>query len=450
MYVNFQEENVSLEDFYEDWIRMRRFIGVLFMLVLTAGSARGQFSAAGGSGNDPFAYIPPSNSGLEKVFVFNGSQQASLSFTADNPSDWTWYRYTQDPDAAVPVDPADVVTGASRTTVRNLQFEAGYFVKSTTGEVRFAYAVLWKPLAYISIDVVDEGDACSDLTLRATVSPGNDMTFYTAVGLKRTVERVHTLHWSTLEWNSLTGAYAVVSKEAPFKSLGANWAIPAPLLDTPIKVVGDEINHWFGVDDSASVAYVARAVKANATATVELRQHANESGASTGELAGSAPLTVNFSSNPSQAVTLVEWNIYKPGNTGAYARFTGEDLHYTFKESGNYTVKVFVSNTYCRDSAVFSSMIYESMLDCPNFFTPRSSPGENDEFRVVYKSILTFKGVIVDRWGVVVFEWTDPGKGWDGTYKGKAVKPGVYFYSIEAKGSDGRVYHKKGDINLLE
>lgn len=33
---------------------------------------------------------------------------------------------------------------------------------------------------------------------------------------------------------------------------------------------------------------------------------------------------------------------------------------------------------------------------------------------------------------------------------GKYVAPGVYFYVIEAEGSDGKKYKKKGDINILK
>lgn len=428
---------------------MRRFMGVLFILVQVAGLAYGQFSAAGGTGNAPFAYTPTSGSGLEKVFVYNGSSQATLSFVTTDPSDWTWYRFTQDPNAAVTVNPADVEVTATRTTVKNLQLNAGYFVKSTTDELRFVYVVSWKPLDYQSIEAVDEGDACSELVLRVRAS-GDDMTYYTSTGLKRTLERVHALQWISQEWVDASTSYVDVFKNNTFRLLDANWSIPAPLSNTSIKVVGDAINNWFGVNDSVSMTYTAKAVKTNAKAVVDVRQHANESGASSGELVGSAPLNITFNSHPSEAVTLVEWKVYKPGNSVAYSHFTGEELDYTCKESGRYEVKVYVSNAYCTDSAVFFPQIYESLLDCPNFFTPRSSPGENDEFKVVYKSIISFKGVIVDRWGVVVFEWTDPSMGWNGTYRGNAVKPGVYFYNIEAKGSDGRTYHKKGDINLLE
>lgn len=394
-------------------------------------------------------YTPESVTGITRVFVFNGSTQARLSFAAADPSDWTWYRYSHDPNAAVVVNPADVEVSATHTTVKNLQLDAGYFVKSTADALHFVYVVSWKPLDYTSVEQVDEGDGCSELVLHVVAS-GDDMAFYTSTGLKRTVERVHTVSWTSHEWDEALSTYRDDSKQLTFRSLVGNWSIPAPLSNTQVKVVGDAMNAWFGVGDSVLLAVTARSVRTQAKATVEVRQHANESGASTGELSGSAPLIVSFNSHPSDAVTLVEWKVFKPGNTGATSRFTGEELEYTFRESGRYDVKVYVSNVYCRDSASFSVQVYESMLDCPNFFTPRSSPGENDEFRVVYKSIISFKGVIVDRWGVVMFEWTDPSRGWDGTHGGKAVSPGVYFYNIEAKGSDGITYHKKGDINLLE
>lgn len=39
--------------------------------------------------------------------------------------------------------------------------------------------------------------------------------------------------------------------------------------------------------------------------------------------------------------------------------------------------------------------------------------------------------------------------GWDGKYKGKLVKPGVYYYVIRAKGADGKIYKLSGDINII-
>ena len=38
---------------------------------------------------------------------------------------------------------------------------------------------------------------------------------------------------------------------------------------------------------------------------------------------------------------------------------------------------------------------------------------------------------------------------WDGTYHGRVVEDGVYFILVEAEGSDGIKYVRRGDINIL-
>ncbi|MBQ2447493.1 MAG: gliding motility-associated C-terminal domain-containing protein, partial [Bacteroidales bacterium] len=168
-------------------------------------------------------------------------------------------------------------------------------------------------------------------------------------------------------------------------------------------------------------------------------------------LTGSAPLEVAFYSYANPASDYCIWYIYtRPGSEEEYLYRNEEDIEYTFYQSGTYTVKLKASNATCEDSVTFSITVTESSLDCPNFFTPRSTPGENDEFRVAHESLIEFHGRILNRWGNLLFEWTDPDLGWDGTFQGKAVNPGVYFYVITATGSDGIKYVKRGDINLIE
>jgi len=429
---------------------MRRLSISLLMLFLAVSSGKAAFTATGGTGNAPFVVTPPASTGLEKVFVSNGNQGLTLLFEAAQPSDWTWYTFLQDPDNATPVDPSLVTVTGQATILGSVTTDAGYFVSNLTGERHYIYVVAWKPVGYSSLTVQPEGDVCSEVILQAQAG-GGDMVYYTVAGLKRTLEREHRLTWTTATWQEANETYVDQPQSSTFTTMGVNWSVAAPLCDTEFRLTGDQYGRWFGAEESLTIAtYKARAVKANAKAMVELRDVPNENGASTGELVGSAPLTVTFSSRPSAAVNLVEWLIYKPGDDASYSRFTDEELTYTFKESGRYTVKLFVSNAHCKDSAEFNPQVHESMLDCPNFFTPRSSPGDNDEFRVAYKSIVSFKGVIVNRWGNVLFQWSDPSIGWDGTYKGKAVSPGAYYYMIEAKGADGIVYKKSGDINLLE
>ncbi|MEI6823559.1 MAG: SBBP repeat-containing protein [Bacteroidota bacterium] len=71
-------------------------------------------------------------------------------------------------------------------------------------------------------------------------------------------------------------------------------------------------------------------------------------------------------------------------------------------------------------------------LYIPNSFTPNGD-GLNDVFNI--KTLYEFsesKLVIYDRWGEMIFESDDKNKGWDGTYKGKAVPLDVYIYQFTA------------------
>ena len=94
--------------------------------------------------------------------------------------------------------------------------------------------------------------------------------------------------------------------------------------------------------------------------------------------------------------------------------------------------------------------ISESKLEMPNAFSPNGD-GINDIYKAKdgYQSIIEFKATIFNRWGVKIYEWTDPAGGWDGTYKGKEAKQGTYFVLVEAKGADGRTFTIKRDVNLL-
>jgi len=237
---------------------------------------------------------------------------------------------------------------------------------------------------------------------------------------------------------------------AQFSASGDSNGVPFvvnPITSTGLDKVFVDMDTTNAVSVQANAKAIIRdRVGSNLQGEEDVMEYANGSSPS-----GPAPLVIDFYSNPSEAVQFYEWFVYdSEDETGTYKRYSDENLNHTFLVSGKSRVKLYVSNTTSKDSASFTIIVTESKLDCPNFFTPRSTPGENDEFRVAYRSIVKFKGTIINRWGNVLFEWTDPSQGWNGTFKGKAVSPGVYFYLIEAKGSDGIVYKKKGDINLLE
>ena len=98
--------------------------------------------------------------------------------------------------------------------------------------------------------------------------------------------------------------------------------------------------------------------------------------------------------------------------------------------------------------------VLNSKLDVPNVFSPNGD-GVNDEFKVAYQSLTTFRARVYSIHGRLLHEWTDPAKGWDGTIGGNPAAEGTYYYVIEATGDDydedGKQikYKLKGDINLL-
>ncbi|RMG93855.1 MAG: hypothetical protein D6706_14815 [Chloroflexi bacterium] len=70
------------------------------------------------------------------------------------------------------------------------------------------------------------------------------------------------------------------------------------------------------------------------------------------------------------------------------------------------------------------------LLYVPNSFSPNGD-GNNDEFRVYGRGFKRYRLMIFDRWGEKVFESYDPDEGWDGTFKGEPLNPGVYVYYLD-------------------
>lgn len=90
------------------------------------------------------------------------------------------------------------------------------------------------------------------------------------------------------------------------------------------------------------------------------------------------------------------------------------------------------------------------MVYVPNTFTPNGD-GQNDMLKVFGPGVSSVKEVrIFNRWGQLVFETNDPANiGWDGTFKGQELNPGVFVYYMDVECINGERTIKKGDITLL-
>jgi gliding motility-associated-like protein len=226
----------------------------------------------------------------------------------------------------------------------------------------------------------------------------------------------------------------------------------APLADTKFNIVGDQFANDLMIKPLPfieSTLYSAVAINCHLQSTSTVRANDNEADRPTNPIpaAVSAPFEVFFQSNANKPLTSnFDWQYFK-NNTIMFSR-TDQDQRYTFVESGTYKVILKVSNKYCSCTDSVNIRVTSSDLQVPYVFTPNGD-GMNDEFRVAYKSLVSFKCWVFNRWGQKVYSWTDPSKGWDGTFNGQPATPGAYYYIIEATGADGENLNKKGNINLL-
>jgi len=106
--------------------------------------------------------------------------------------------------------------------------------------------------------------------------------------------------------------------------------------------------------------------------------------------------------------------------------------------------------TGCRDSACVKVTVD---LTCgqafvPNFFSPNGD-GVNDLLCVYGSCIQELSFSIYDRWGEKVFETTDPGFCWDGTFHGQNVNTAVFAYYLQATLRNGQTVTGKGNISLV-
>jgi gliding motility-associated-like protein len=140
--------------------------------------------------------------------------------------------------------------------------------------------------------------------------------------------------------------------------------------------------------------------------------------------------------NLSLIFTINDKNILK------YKHFPGEAISgcyavSAFDDKGNEGVK---STMICVDSCNF--------YEIPNVFTPN---GDNINDRLVAKTsglVDKIEFRLFNRNGLQIFTTTDPKIDWDGTYKGKIVSPGVYFYECVVFESD-KTLHLSGFVHVI-
>ncbi len=84
----------------------------------------------------------------------------------------------------------------------------------------------------------------------------------------------------------------------------------------------------------------------------------------------------------------------------------------------------------------------------PDIFSPNGD-GENDVLYVRGNGIQFIEYYVYDRYGAQIFESRSQERGWDGTYQGEQVPPGVYVYFAKITFLNGKQELIKGDVTVI-
>ena len=148
------------------------------------------------------------------------------------------------------------------------------------------------------------------------------------------------------------------------------------------------------------------------------------------------------------------WN-FNSGLTPDTSNLSDPTFTYPNIAPGTYPVVLTVkSNPGGCESTAYGTVVINGiyLFYVPNSFTP-DNDGINDLFFATGKDIdiENYTMQIYDRWGIMLFETNDIKKGWDGTYKGKAVPADVYVWKIVSKEKYSPIIHEDvGHVNLIK
>jgi gliding motility-associated-like protein len=429
---------------------MKQWI-IFFIAIATPILAAAQYSVSGGL-REPLQ--AETRNGVE-VWLLLGMNSAQISFTSENEGRHEWFRYRTSAAEAEPI--ASEQSGQTSTVV-GVEDGWAYFVASPETLYRYIYIIdytRYRPQFYSISAVVDEFQ-CRYLNLEADIE-AEPIYWVAPSGARNQLSRTFTLRYDNLRWNDEEHLFDPVVENVEINDFVAEIPLDnRPLCDTRFTLSGDNFADHFGLADSVSTDYAAVAVEAHATAITDKVGAENESHDSGDNLGGSAPVEYVFTAIANEPVAaFYVWKVEEitaEGLQNTLVRYTDKTLRYNFDRSGTFRVSLEVmdSRSACVDtSVVFNVITGETFVRIPNAFSPGSSVGVNDEFRISYRSVVAFRASIFNRWGNLLYRWTDPARGWDGRVNGKFVPTGVYYVVVEYTDARGKKHTDSRDVNIL-
>lgn len=396
--------------------------------------------------------VPEKSTGLDCIYVLSSLDGASINYVSAQGNAVRWYSYKESGSMAEEL--TDITVSGNSSTLTDIIPDCGYIIEDGAERVYFWVVDYERHMLDLRNITIPSEQDCGVATLEIDADC-NAITYYTITGVPKQLSRDIQVSYNTLEWDAENMSYTSVESTSTEETLTERMAIPAPLCNTIFTIRGDRFLQAWGREQLIeSPEYVTPTVEVQVDAVQEQRDNANEQKVETESLGGSAPVEITFTAYCTDAVVHKEWQFSNDAEfSNLTLRLNDESCSHTFRENGTTYVRFIGTNNDGTCEAVSETLVVnigESNLQCPNAFSPNASEGVNDEWKVSYKSIVSFKCSIFDRYGNRVCTFDNPAMGWDGKYKGKFVKPGVYYYVISAKGADGKDYNLKGDINILK
>lgn len=386
----------------------------------------------------------PASSGLGALFVVPSAQTLRLEATGTD-NEVLWYKF--DARGAAYAEP---ITKAS--SIDAVPGDCGYIIEDED-----SHFYIWiidyskSPMTTGTIEIVESD--CGTATLKYTGNAPR-LTYYGITGRQLEIDRDITLSYLTLEQNQENLVFRQITETRDLPYLHQSIALPAPLCSTRFTLAGDRFLKEWGKEITVySEVLTPEAVEAVVSVRQVEREAPNEQKTSGNSFGGSAPVEMHLSAAVSDAVVFTEWQIASDAEfNNITLREQSPEWDYIFNDIGTSYIRFVCANAsgacdWFSDTYVVS--IGESRLRCPNAFSPGTTEGINDEWKVSYRSIIEFECHIFNRLGVKIAQLNNPAQGWDGKYKGHFVKPGVYYYVIKALGADGKRYNLSGDINIV-
>ena len=434
---------------------MNKRMIMLMAAVLALLSASSQVTFSGG---DAGIYTPKeivlsnNHSSLNKIYVLHNTDGVSMTFNSSTGERATWNSYYYRNGNLVMDTITDIRWDGMGTTLNRVIPNIGY--KITEGTTPFHCWVVNYADYEMELNGMSLSDDSSCDLLSFIIDGHADPIYYDELeGNRKLLDREIMLSYKTLVWNDNTESWGETVVIDTFPSLAQGISIAPPLCDTKFTLTGDRFLKEWPIDEKTyEIEYSAKAVNCVSTAyylddqgNYLLDEQGNKVKLD-GELSGgSAPVRILFSGDHTDGVAYSLWEIARDQNfEDVILQFYQKEVDYTFMETGDYYVRYMVANDdgSCKSYGdTYTINVGVSELQIPNIFM--------EMWRVSYKSLVEFHCWIFNRWGNLVYEYTDPAGGWDGTYRGKPVDTGVYYYVVTALGSDGKKHNRSGDINVL-